>query len=286
MVYTRSNQPPGTGGNTSVLDLFEHLAASTWDWLHYARRLRLGFSEDTISDLTALKIARSNSGRVEVKRVTKRQEGIVGFDWMWLVHGPNIPLTGYVVQAKKMQLDQSTKYRYGHLKHRAAGGRYQIDALEDFANWFGSTPLYCFYNHVDNRTAQSYWHCRLQPVADVAQMGCTLVPLDHVRSVHDNRFPKDFRSVHQDPRAIPWRCLFHPNCAGSSLRSASERRSALSNDSLRALHALAERVSEDDGTLDVDRLIEDLDLEDIVNRYANGNFTPIPDRIVSIRLTT
>ena len=196
-----------------------------------------------------------------------------------------MPLTGYVVQAKKLQLEQSTKYSYGHLKHRAAAGRYQIDALEDFANWFGATPLYCFYNHVDAQTAQRYWHCRRQPSVDVAQMGCTIVPLDHVRLVHNKRFPKDFRSIHQDSRAIPWRCLFHPNCTGFSLRSASERRPAPNTEGLRALSRLAEQMSTDDETLDVDRLIEDLDLADIVSRYANGTFLPIPGRIVSIRLT-
>ena len=282
---TNTVQLPITSARNPALDLFEHLAASTWDFLDHSRRLCLGFSEDTISDLATMAIARNGSTGVAVKRVTKRQEGIVGFDWMWLVHRPTVPPKCYVVQAKKLHLEPSQKYRYQSLKRRAAAGRYQIDALKDFATWLGATPLYCFYNHVDDQTARRYWHCRQRLPLDVAQMGCTLVPLEHVRLIHENRrFPKNFYTIHQDPNAVPWRCLFHPNCAGFSQPGMSEPRGTASLDGMRTLNRLVELVSVADETLDVDSLISALDLEDIVTRYATDAFTPIPGTIISIRL--
>ena len=67
----------GLLGNVAALGLFEHLAESTWGWLGDSRKSGLGFSEDTISDLTMLEIARSGLNGVDVKRVSKRA-GAVG----------------------------------------------------------------------------------------------------------------------------------------------------------------------------------------------------------------
>ena len=121
---------------TETLELFESLADLVWGWLADARRLGLGFSEDTISDLTALKIARQQSIQVKVKRVSKQRERHGGFDWMWVIRRPGASYEVYVVQAKKLKLDQSDAYSYGTLKYRA-GTKYQIDALEGFCTLAG-----------------------------------------------------------------------------------------------------------------------------------------------------
>ncbi len=60
--------------------LFESLASSAWNWLGDARQLGLIFSEDTISDLTALEIARDASNEAAVRRVSKGKEKYVGFE--------------------------------------------------------------------------------------------------------------------------------------------------------------------------------------------------------------
>lgn len=84
-------------GYSSALRMFEHLAASTWGWLADARRLGLGFSEDTISDLAMLEIARNGLSGVGVRRVSKQAERAVGFDWLWVVSRPGRVPTIYVV---------------------------------------------------------------------------------------------------------------------------------------------------------------------------------------------
>ena len=96
-----------------AVKLFESLASSSWDWLGAARQLRLGFSEDTISDLTALEIARQASSQAVVRRVSKYTERFVGFDWLWVIRRSGGRHAIYVVQAKKMRIDQSGTYRYG-----------------------------------------------------------------------------------------------------------------------------------------------------------------------------
>ena len=276
-------QSSGMYGSAGALRLFESLADTVWDWLGDARRLGLGFSEDTISDLTALEIARYPSNLVEVKRVSKRRERFAGFDWMWVIRRPAMSYGVYVVQAKKLRLEQSTAYSYGRLRY-PAGGKYQIDALEDFAHWVGAKPLYCFYNNVDDITAQSHWHCCQQQPPDVSQMGCTLVPLNAVRIVHDAPRGRNFRSVHQDQHAVPWRCLFHPRCTDFGVHRTSEPPPHVSTQGVERLESFLESISGEETLIDIDAMIQGLDLGELVDRYATGRFLPIPERIPIIDL--
>lgn len=270
-------------GSAGALRLFESLADTVWDWLGDARWLGLGFSEDTISDLTALETARYPSNLVNVKRVSKRKERFVGFDWMWVIRRPAMRPAVYVVQAKKLRLEQSKAYSYGRLKY-PVDGKYQIDALEDFAHWIGVKPLYCFYNNVDDSTAKSHWHCRQQSPG-VSQMGCTLVPLDAVRVVHDIPWGrKNFSSVHRDQRAVPWRCLFHPKCTNFGVHRTSEPPPRESTQGVDRLASFLESISGEEALVDIDALIQGLDLGELVDRYASGSFRPIPERIVIINL--
>ena len=232
----------------SVLGLFEHLAESTWGSLHDARNLGLGFSEDTISDLAMLEIRRSGLSGIDVQRVSKRKERLVGFDWLWVISRPGHQSTIYVVQAKKIKLDRSQAYSYGRLRY-PAGSKYQLDALEDFADWLGAVPLYCFYNSVDHDTALMYWNCRVQQPPSIHQIGCTLAPIDVVRLVHDGRGPKNFCSIHSSPEALPWRCLFHPDCIDFGLgdRSSWQPRTYGGPGEARALEFVS-ALTRDDGS--------------------------------------
>lgn len=299
----RTTQPMGPHSNADALVLFETLAQMTWDRLRDARRLNLGFTEDTISDLAMLEIARTVPNAVGVFRVSKPDERKVGFDWLWVILRSGMTPVLYVVQAKKLKLDQTSTYSYGRLKYKA-GSRYQIDALEEFADWIGAIPLYCFYNHVDDRTAARYWSCRVEQVADPPQMGCTVAPLDVVRPVHDRRIPKRFDSIHWHPDAVPWRCLFHPSCTrarvhqvvgwGEDERMRTGRMGAL--EFLPSLTPSGRRVVDDyrlvddvyriddDRLVDMQELINRLNLEELVQRYAPHRFVPVPDRILTLSI--
>ncbi len=289
--------------NSDALRLFESLANLTWGWLRDARRLSLGFSEDTISDLAMLEIARTVPKEVGVFRVSKRDERLVGFDWLWVISIPGMPPMLYVVQAKKLKLDQTSTYSYGRLRY-LAGSMYQIDALEGFADRIGAIPLYCFYNHVDDHTAAQHWNCGIQQPPDPPQMGCTVAPLEVVRPVHDGRGPKRFDSVHWHPDAVPWRCLFHPSCTPAGIHNDSSwfQEESMLTRRMRAFEFFSSLTPrsrsqvDDDRSIDDDDVIDDrhlvdmqeligrLSLEGLVERYATRRFVPIPDRIVTLNL--
>ena len=284
-------------GSSRALGLFESLAQSAWVWLGQARRLRLGFSEDTISDLTALEIAKIASDEVGVGRVSKFKERFVGFDWMWIINRPSGQHAIYVVQAKKMRIDQSKGYSYGRLKYPSSPP-YQIDVLQDFATHIGAVPLYCFYNNVEGMTINPYWRCRREP-PNAPQMGCTLVPLEVARLVQEGQIPNNFQSIHRRPGVIPWRCLFHPECTSYDFRSVSERRiqTDVSPQVRTRGDGIAEylaqpassdyrpdSVSEDDSLIDFDEFVRQFDLEEIVGRYIAGARRAMMERTISIRL--
>ena len=56
--------------NSDTLRLFESLANLTWVWIRDARRLSLGYSEDTISDSATLEIAPTVPKEVGAFRVS------------------------------------------------------------------------------------------------------------------------------------------------------------------------------------------------------------------------
>ena len=235
-----------------------------------------------------VKIARSSFNEVKVGRVTKGRERFVGFDWMWLISAPGVGLAIYVVQAKKMRLDNAQSYAYGSLKY-PSNPPFQIDALQDFADWLGAIPLYCFYNYVDDSVARRYWHCSLPETPP--QMGCTLIPLDAVRVVHDGTGKRDFRRLHQFQCAVPWRCLFHQKCNKFSFQrmagSGSETMNRIQDDGPgrdATFEYLSDALAGDVDTIDLETAILQLNLRDLVDQYAQGKFVPFPERLALITM--
>ena len=178
--------------------------------MEYSRKLKFPISEDSISDLTGLEIARFG---IKVYRTTGRAERYVGFDWEWFIGNTAQGYAHIAVQAKKQSLYGDETYR--NLRHPAGPVHHQIDVLEAWSYFNDAIPLYCFYNNVCDEIAAGLWNC--SDLIDVPQIGCTLVSLDDVRSAHDRRIRKDFITLHENNSALPWRCLFHPKCRISHL---------------------------------------------------------------------
>ena len=134
-----------------------------------------------------------------------------------------------------------------------------MDALEEFARWIGATPLYCFYNHVDDHTARWYWNCQTQHPPDPPQIGCTVAPLDVVRPVHDGRGPKRFDTIHRHSEAVPWRCLFHPSCTPAGIHNDSSwsQEEGMRTGKLRALEFFPSLTPTGLRQADHDRLADD-----------------------------
>ena len=254
----------GVVATPATVQLFEALAEMTWDWLGHARQLRFGISEDSITDITELEIARASLPEVKLTRVTRQDERFYGFDWLWFIGNRVQGYIPYAVQAKKITIDTSGHYSY-RIRYKT-GGEFQIDILEQFAKCYGTKALYCFYNNVDAAMAIDGWHCTLQP--DIKQMGCTLVPLDTVQEVHKPRNRKDFRAIHQDQWALPWRCLFHPGCIRASGHRQAMEFSNVSSDqtrddaagSFRRVERIPAFLLDDSPTVELDDVIDQLEL--------------------------
>lgn len=271
-----------------AVSLFESLASSAWHWLGDARQLRLGFSEDTISDLTSLEIARRSSNEAAVRRVSKYKERFVGFDWLWIIRRSGGGHALYVVQAKKMRIDQSQTYRYGRVKY-PSNPPYQIEALEAFARHIDAVPLYCFYNNVEGLALKPYWHCQREQRPCPPQLGCTLVPIKVAHSVHIGRISNNFRSIHCRPEAVPWRCLLHRECTTFGHFRVSERKpepEGQTEEQTRGAAVaefLTSSIAEDSNPIDFDDFVSQFELEEIIEEYKEGAWRSLMERAVLVR---
>lgn len=190
----------------SEVELLESLARSTWERLTLGHELNCAQSEETLTDLILLELARARLPYLLIYKATKIEEGQRGFDWEWWVGEDGVGWTRYSIQAKKLNPRSG---RYSSLRQKVRG-EFQLDVLEDFSNRQHSIPLYIFYNAVSEEDAKRCWNC-YQPF-EARQFGCTVAPLDIVRAAHEARAPKSFVAIHKNKRVIAWRCLL--TCEG------------------------------------------------------------------------
>ncbi|MBI1765024.1 MAG: hypothetical protein HYR56_26740 [Acidobacteria bacterium] len=193
-----------------AVGFFEKLAAETWNDLRRRNLVKTPLLETTITNILMAKIQEriKYENLRDIRQVIPKssEEAVMGFDWEWWVGSGNRWFR-YVVQAKILSRES---LKYEALCHRVKSSKkLQIDVLKDFADRKKAIPLYCFYNYLPNDIAESYWHCPPEYQKDISQLGCTLVPLEIVKPIHDKRIAKRFIYLHESPQALPWRCLFH-----------------------------------------------------------------------------
>ena len=112
-----------------------------------------------------------------------------------------------------------------------------------------------------------------------------------MRVVHNGTGKRDFRRVHQFQCAVPWRCLFHENCSKFSFQrvagSGSEAIVRSQDDGVgraAAFEYLSGALSGDVDTIDLETAILQLNLQDLVEKYAQGKFVPFPERLTLITM--
>lgn len=181
--------------------VFEKLAVQTWEWLELSRALQLSIGETTITDINLLELKREGPPDVHVYKAIGRDEPEKGFDWEWYVGNPRGGWWRYAVQAKKLSLSTN---RYRSFRHRIRG-RQQLSVLEDFARSNRAIALYCFYNSRPEAVERAYWSCGR--AFGAKQLGCSVLPLNGVRSLHRTAGAPSFEDVHQHRAALPWRCI-------------------------------------------------------------------------------
>jgi hypothetical protein len=203
----------GTGAScagSAARALLERLAVETESLIDDAHKLEMRYGETSITDRNLLEIRRANFTNIRVFHVPQPKERDFGYDWEWWLRVGGGPWTVFFLQAKKLNPKTG---RYDSLSHRVRGtDKLQIDLLWDHAHQFGGIPLYSFYN--GPRASINTWNCDLG--RDDHQFGCSVVPLHLVRtfissgrrqrSQHTGKH-SDFERLHENDRAIPWRCM-------------------------------------------------------------------------------
>lgn len=187
----------------------EKIAHRTWFLLELSRQPGVRLGEETLTDFLVINLFLNPYNAVRVLPVMKPDEANNGADLIVCVHRGGGWAHEYVVQAKKLYPNN----RYGQYnslnKKSGKNKRPQIGILEQYATESNAVPLYLLYNHVNDPINRCHpcWHCCRDH--DEAQLGCTLVPSWHIRDViecpgkHQN-----FRDVHLNDAALPWRCAF------------------------------------------------------------------------------
>jgi len=105
--------------------------------------------------------------------------------------------------------------------------------------------------------------------------------LPKVKLIHDDwGSRKNFQSVHRKGYALPWRCLFHPICAGGLAFDQAIDDSSFDNAGVsRMFDRDLKTISDHDAVIDVKTMIEELKKAELIDRYAYGGFVPVPERV-------
>ncbi|MCD4692205.1 MAG: hypothetical protein K8R79_04785, partial [Calditrichales bacterium] len=184
-----------------VTYLFEKLANDTWDRLKYSFQLGISQNEETITDINLLEICKRNFNEIKILKLTKDEESKKGIDWEWWIGSNRYGWLRFAVQAKKIS-DDSRSYK--SINHKV-NGRLQINILEEYSQLTKAIPMYCFYNYVDFKNLEKYWHCKYE--FDKKQLGCTISPLSIVKQASKQRGKKTFEFIHSHRLSLPWRCI-------------------------------------------------------------------------------
>lgn len=191
--------------------LLEALSRLTWERIKYSVEYNVSQGEETITDINLLGIAMAGVKEIDLWKCPKDDEGRTGVDWEWLIGSHTMGWLRYAVQAKKIDPESGQylklNYKVGPPKKKLP----QIEILKRHARWREAIPLYCFYNHVEEKDYRPYWHCNLD--VDAPQLGCSVVPLRVIEEAKAKRAKKgqpsrkSFWHLHSSPHALPWRCL-------------------------------------------------------------------------------
>lgn len=200
----------------------ERVAERTWTTLKRASQLRVRFGEATLTDLLVLDMLPHEGIRgFWLCPTTTPAEGRCGADLLVAVRHQAQLWSCFALQAKKLYPDD--RYR---MLNRVAESKRQLERLESFAQQFHALPLYLLYNHCSTANREDHWHCSRR--FSRAQLGCTVVPICHVRRMLCRGRRRDFDRAHRNRQSRPWRCVFDCPCWNAMLQQMAVRKCAWS----------------------------------------------------------
>lgn len=195
-----------------ISDKFEELSRNIWADLPTAKRCKIAYGEETITDVMLLELARQNYFSLSIIQTPKKKELLLGTDWEWYIGSDDFGWIRYIIQAKKLsQIDFTYKSLAYPIVHPDPNILFQHQALRQYAKDTNAIPLYNFYNFYNNVTS-SDWHCNLS--LDIEQLGWSFTPLKNVEDtlkvvkMNRKRGYNSFATIHNYEETLPIRCLF------------------------------------------------------------------------------
>ncbi len=230
-------------GQFGLFTSFWLTAHWVWERRGTAKRARMPFSEETITDTILLDLSTLNSNEIRIFPFNKYREGNTGADWEWCFYDRN-SFQPVLVQAKLLD-DRDQEYSHIDRFIGSTGVR-QIDRLIATSSGRRVPAIYAFYNHLNDEKRIPQNVCGSFNCAEC--WGCSVALADAVKST----LPiKDFDTLKM--HSMPWVCLL---CQMKSLDRTAPARV------LATLHNLYERSR---------LLFRD-------HRVAFENVVPPPDR--------
>lgn len=181
------------------------LSRMVWTRRDAAKKTRLTFSEETITETILLDLKTRYPGRVRVFAYSKPQEAKTGADWIWsFVSADRSRSATMLVQAKRLD-DAELEYPgiNRNIGKRTPPVR-QIDQLLDTARRLSIPAVYAFYNHVTNssRVPQTCGSLKPTDLNQIFGFGISVAEAMIVeRTLPDEQF-----DTHRN-HSIPLHCL-------------------------------------------------------------------------------
>lgn len=205
------------------------LARISWKRRGSAKRNRVFFSEESVTETIILDLIENYPGYASVVPFHKNQEGETGADWAWAFENVNgTAVLPMLVQAKALDFSD---HEYPEIKRKiGTSTTRQIDRLIQVSELYGWPPVYTFYNHLDDisrvpETCQSIFLAGTSQVPE--SWGVSFADAYQVRAVlNDQTF--DTHRLH----SRPLHCLL---CSGGTGRRPAEGSPGLAGRTLREL---------------------------------------------------
>lgn len=198
-------------------DIFNKLAATTWDAIGNAFFHKISYGEDAITSINLLTLKNESFPNIAIED-TRASESTKGCDFEFWIGNDYSGWYRYAIQAKKIAVSSEI---YMSLNHKVGSLKIpQTNILENYAKVNRAVPLYCLFNFSQIsrspvKTCNISTSC--QKYSSIKDFGCSVTPLSTTRRSLQTRGARTFDWFHARCETLPWSCLVRCSHIGQHL---------------------------------------------------------------------
>ncbi len=189
-----------------IRDTVDELTREIRQNLDLAKKLKISYGEETITDNILMALASMRSYNLRIFQTPKNIEAQKGTDWEWFIGSQKYGWVRLAIQAKKFN---SSSGRYDSLGHKvgiAPNQELQVEILKRYSTANNAIPLYSFYNNYAHVSENNHWHCN--KAFDPELLGWTITSVQNIEDALNNYGSRNFDYIHSKKDSIPVKCLF------------------------------------------------------------------------------